>query len=96
MQPYQIPLPSAESSVLAGKRVQSEGPSRSFEGQIRSDKVDVTHLQPVGQNDVGVHGPHVQVVDKGTLNSVRNIPQGIQFDLDFITNLRPGRKELMS
>lgn len=27
------------------------------------------------------------MVDKGTLNSVWNILQGIEFDLDFITNL---------
>lgn len=50
-------------------------------------KIHVTHLQPVGQNDVGVHGPHIQMIDKRTLNSVGNFLQRIQFGLDFITNL---------
>ena len=29
-------------------------------------------LEPIGQDDVGVHGPHVQVVDHGVLQAVRH------------------------
>lgn len=50
-------------------------------------EADATHLQPVGQDDVGVHGPHIQVVDKRTLNSVGNFLQGSQLGLDFLTDL---------
>lgn len=39
--------------------IKSEGPERSSGRQNGRDFPDVTHLQSVGQNDVGVHGPHV-------------------------------------
>lgn len=54
----------------------------------------MSHLQAVRQDDVGVHGPHVQVVDEGTLNSVRNIFQGGELGLNLITHLQRKWKEV--
>ena len=39
---------------------------------------------PVCEDDVGVHGRHIQVVDQGALLPVGHIPQGLQLPLDLI------------
>ena len=44
-------------------------------------------LAPVGEDDVGVHGSHIQVVDEGALLSVGHIPQRLQLCLDLIAYL---------
>lgn len=54
----------------------------------------MSHLQAICQDDVGVHGPHVQVVDEGTLNSVRNIFQGGELGLNLITHLQRKWREV--
>ena len=46
-----------------------------------------THLQPVGEDDVGVHGPHVQMVDHGVLQPVGTLLQRQQLPNDVITHL---------
>ena len=33
------------------------------------------YLQSVGEDDVGIHGPHVQVVDDGVLQTVGAVPK---------------------
>ena len=39
----------------------------------------MAYLQSVGEDDVGVHGTHVQVVDDGILQAVGTVPQHGQF-----------------
>lgn len=46
------------------------------------------HLQAVGENDVGVHGPNVQMVDEGAFDPVRDLLQRSQLLLDLIADLR--------
>lgn len=42
---------------------------------------------PVGEDDVWVHGSHIQVVDQGALFSVGHVPQRLQLCLDLIPYL---------
>ena len=39
----------------------------------------MAYLQSDGENDVGVHGPHIQMVDDGILQAVGTVPQHGQF-----------------
>lgn len=45
------------------------------------------YLKAVGEDDIGVHGPDVQMVNEGALDPVWNLLQGHQFVLDLITDL---------
>ena len=45
------------------------------------------YLQPVGEDDVGVHGGHVQMVDEGALYAVGDLLQRHQLGLDLLTQL---------
>ena len=45
------------------------------------------YLQAVGEDDVGVHGRHVQMVDEGALNAVGHLLQRHQLGLDLLTQL---------
>ena len=45
------------------------------------------YLQPVGEDDVGVHGRHVQMVDKWALDPVGHLLQRHQLGLDLLTQL---------
>ena len=44
-------------------------------------------LAPVGEDDVWIHGSHIQVVDQRALFSVGHIPQRLQLCLDFVSHL---------
>ena len=44
-------------------------------------------LQPIGQDDVGVHGGHVQVVDDGRLQPARAVAQLGQLGDDLVAHL---------
>ena len=45
-------------------------------------------LQSVGEDDVGVHGPHIQVIDDGVLQAVGTVPQHGQLLHNVLTNLQ--------
>lgn len=45
------------------------------------------NLQAVGEDDVGVHCPNIQMVNEGAFNSVWNLLQGRQLFFDLIANL---------
>lgn len=42
---------------------------------------------PVGEDDVGIHGCHVQMVDEGSFLPVWMIPQRLQMCLDVVSDL---------
>ena len=49
--------------------------SRPYPQHCRTDLIDNGRgLEPVGEDDVGVHGPYVQVVDNGVLQPSRRVP----------------------
>lgn len=48
----------------------------------------VSDLQAVGEDDVGVHGPDVQMVDERALDPVGDLLQGHQLNFDLFTNLK--------
>lgn len=50
------------------------------------------YLQAVGEDDIGVHRPNIQMVDEGTFDPVWNLLQGSQLVFDLITNLRKYQK----
>lgn len=71
-----------------------KGAVRDLAGGTRSWYRSMSHLKAVCQNDVWVHGSHIQVVDKGTLDSVGNIFQGGELRLNLITHLETKGKEV--
>lgn len=51
----------------------------------------VVYLQAVGEDDVGVHGRHVQMVDEWTLDPVGDLLQREELLLDLVTHLQTGQ-----
>lgn len=50
------------------------------------------YLQAVGEDDIGVHCPNVQMVDKGAFNPVWDLLQGSQLIFNLLTHL--GKKTI--
>lgn len=46
------------------------------------------YLQAVGEDDIGVHRPNVQMVNEGAFDPVWNLLQGSQLVFDLFANLR--------
>ena len=81
---YQIPVMRVITydSVARSGVIQVVGSSRKYAVCCCFDYIKL--IAPVGENDVWVHGGHIQVVDQGALLSIRDIPEGLQLCFDFI------------